>query len=154
MSVWELALDGSVPAVNAKSGGQQEKVAKYYYDSNTKDLPELQVRQPVHVQHHVTKLWDVTGVIIKGNRRKRSYLVRVEKYKDVWHNRRFLQPMLGGSGQAVPRAWPLSTTPAPAKSTQGRMKREGVKKEVTFNPKVKEPPTSSWRSQPKTQKPD
>ncbi len=90
VSVSELALDGSVSDVSARRRGQQEKVAKYY-DSSTKDLSELQIGQPVCVQHHVTKLWDVTGVIIRGDRRKRSYLVRVGKYKDMWRNRRFLQ---------------------------------------------------------------
>ncbi len=108
-------------------------------DTKATDPPELQVGQPVQVQDHVSKLWDINGVVIKVGSKRRSYLVKVSEHQYMWRNRKFVRTDPGG--QVVPLDW-LPSTPPSMKSTRGAEEAWGEKKSH-LNPEVEESPTSS-----------
>ncbi len=66
--------------------------AKDQHDSRECKLEQLDPGTVVRVQHHLTKTWDLIGMVMEVKSRGRSYLVRSETGRLYWRNRKFIKP--------------------------------------------------------------
>ena len=82
--------DGQLEAATARRAKQQQ-YAKDYHDQHARDLPILQAGQKVWVQHPKTKRWKIKAVIVKLDKRQRTYTVRSGN-SFYTRNRRFIRP--------------------------------------------------------------
>ena len=72
--------------------GEAEEQTKKRFDLRSCSRSELTVGTQVVVQHHLTKRWDLAGVIIEVKSNRRSYLVQAENGARYVRNRKFLRP--------------------------------------------------------------
>ncbi len=86
----ERTAQHDIKKANRRAANLRQKV-KECYDSEAKELPELQVGDIVRVQHHITKKWYLITEVVKIKPRGQSYLVHLESGKPYWRNRRYLR---------------------------------------------------------------
>lgn len=94
------------------------------YNQTAHPLSKLDIGTKVDVQHHKTKRWTSTGVIVAiGNRR--DYFVKLPSGRVYWRNRRFLRPY-DEQPNPVRIRNPMPTPTCPeAQDTKGSMAAEG-----------------------------
>lgn len=64
--------------------------AKGRHDASARLLPVLRIGPYMDVQDHVTRRWDLLGVIV-GVGTRRDYLVKMGSGRTLWRNRKFLR---------------------------------------------------------------
>ncbi len=95
----------------AASRRRTRESGKSHFDQRTKTLPTLAIGQSVILQHPVTKLWDLTGVISAVSEQGRSYEVETDTGKKT-RNRRFIRPTsLSPGGESADKVDSDTTPP-------------------------------------------
>ncbi len=70
----------------------RQKQATEAYNMHTRKLPHLSVGQHVRIRDHMTKEWDMTGIVMSRGQH-RDYRVRLPSGRTYWRNRRLLRAM-------------------------------------------------------------
>ena len=88
-------------------------------------LPPLEVGQRVAIQDPVSKKWSKFGTV-QEQKRKRSYLVKIDNGPVHWRNRKFLKPIPTHTTSP-----PASTTPTSSTSTPSTVQPNPVTESST-----------------------
>ena len=119
-ALYEEQQDATATDANARRREAQSRADSYTRHKD--DLSPLTIGQPVLAQNTVTKLWDRTGVIVRRERRRRSYEVQMDDGGRLWRNRKLLQPQTSDSPRPDPDDDPPAAEAYPA-PTPRRSKR-------------------------------
>ena len=110
-----------------------QMASKLNYDKTAgRKLRSLPIGQEVLVQDHVSKRWNMSGIVI-GIGRNRDYNVRMPSGRVLWRNRRFLRPVQGTSGNLEDDCRkPVETEDSTGSNKEVAVKEKRSKKTVKF----------------------
>jgi transposase InsO family protein len=111
---------------------KRQETQKSYYDSGTRELPELQPGQPVMLQSHKDLTWK-PATVVTPSKEPRSYVVQTTDGVRYRRNRRFLRNL----PTTTPRTDPVDTQSEQENNIPSGQPEESSTKEKPPSPKKK-----------------